>query len=168
MLPLEQRRLPHSSNQLIHSLGFYCFYVELLLSVHAIFWRRIHSKDKWDSSGGNEALGRMSASIPDSTKTMVGSMFKKEHFRGPAVFFGIGEERGFYVEKTPSLLVERLRHNVTFFYLNYLTIAAILFFLTLLVSPSAIIGLGLLVMVWVWLIRASQEGTLRLSASKYW
>ena len=111
-------------------------------------------------------MGRVSASIPESTKSMVGSMFKKEHFRGPSVFFGIGEERPFYVEKTPSLLAERLRHNVTFFYLNYMVATGILFCLTLLVSPSAIIGIALLAGAWMWLIRASQEGTLRI-ASKW-
>jgi PRA1 family protein len=109
-------------------------------------------------------LGRVTASIPESTKNMVGSMFKKEHFRGPAVFFGIGEERSFYVEKTPSLLAERLRHNMTFFYLNYMIITGILFCLTLLVSPSAIIGIALLAGAWFWLIRASQEGSLRISS----
>jgi hypothetical protein len=125
-----------------------------------------HSKEKWDSSGGNEALGRVTSSIPESTKNMVGSMFKKEHLRGPTVFFGIGEERPYYVEKTPSLLVERLRHNAMFFYLNYMLITGILFCLTLLVSPSAIIGIGLLVAAWMWLIRASQDGALHISSSK--
>jgi len=124
----------------------------------------LSSKEKWDSSGGNEALGRASAAIPESTKTMVGSLFKREHFRGPAVYFGIGEERPFYVEKTPSLLVERLRHNMTFFYLNYMILTGVLFCLTLLVSPSALIGMGLLAMAWMWLIKASQDGSLKIGS----
>jgi PRA1 family protein len=123
-----------------------------------------NSKEKWDASGGNEALGRVTASIPDSTKAMLGNMFKKENLRGPSVFFGIGEERPYYVEKTPSLLAERLRHNFTFFYLNYLLIAVVLFCLTLLVNPSALIGIALLGGLWVWLIRASADGTLRISS----
>ena len=123
------------------------------------------SKEKWDASGGNEALGRVSASIPESTKNMVGSMFKREHFRGPTVFFGFGEERAFYIEKIPSLLLDRLKHNCTFFYLNYMVITAILFCLTLLTSPAAILGLAILVGVWFWLVRASQEGSIRINAS---
>lgn len=120
------------------------------------------SKEKWDASGGNEALGRAHAAIPESTRTMVGSLFKREHIRGPAVYFGIGEERPFYLEKTPSLLMERLRHNFTFFYLNYMLVTAVLFCLTLLISPSAIIGIGLLALTWMWLIKASQDGSLHL------
>ena len=123
------------------------------------------SKEKWDASGGNEALGRVSASIPESTKNMVGSMFKREHFRGPTVFFGFGEERAFYIENIPSLLLDRLKHNCTFFYLNYMVITAILFCLTLLTSPAAILGLAILVGVWFWLVRASQEGSIRINAS---
>jgi PRA1 family protein len=91
-------------------------------------------------------------------------LFQKDHLRGPTVFFGIGEERPFYVEKVPSLLMERLRHNFTFFYLNYMLVTGIFFCLTLLVSPSAIIGIGLLALAWMWLIRASQDGTLRISS----
>lgn len=122
------------------------------------------SKEKWAASGGNEALGRLHASIPDSTRTYVSSLFKREHLRSISVVFGLGEERPFYVERTPSLLVERLRHNLVFFYLNYMVLTAVLFCLTLLISPSAIIGIGLLAMCWVWLIRASQSGSLRIGS----
>jgi hypothetical protein len=92
-------------------------------------------------------------------------MFNREHLRSIGVYFGIGEERPFYVERTPSLLVSRLRHNVTFFYLNYMLLTAILFCLTLLISPSAIIGIGLLGLAWVWVIRASQSGSLQISST---
>ena len=126
---------------------------------HVISYR----KEKWDSSGANEAVGRVSASIPESTKNYVGSLFKREHVRGITVFFGIGEERPFYVEKAPSLLVERLRHNITFFYLNYMILTAVFFCLTLLISPSAIIGIGLLAVAWMWVIKASQSGSLTIS-----
>ena len=132
---------------------------------HCIVFYTYTSKEKWDASGGNEALGRVTASIPESTKNMVGSMFKREHFRGPTVFFGFGEERAFYVEKIPSLLVDRLKHNFMFFYLNYMVIAAILFCVMLLTSPTAIIGLVILIGVWFWLVRATQEGSIRINAS---
>ena len=98
---------------------------------------------------------------------MVGTMFKREHFRGVGVFFGIGEERPYYVEKTPSLLIERLRHNVMFFYLNYMAIAGVMFFLMMLMSPSTIIGLVLLGALWMWFVRASQDGTLRIGTGMF-
>ena len=100
-------------------------------------------------------MSRVTASIPDSTKLMVGSIFKREHIRSITVYFGIGEERPFYIEKTPSLLMERLKHNITFFYLNYVIITAMLFCLTLLTSPTTIIGMALLAGIWFWLIRSS-------------
>jgi len=135
-------------------------HLPLLLSNHTPY---NHSKEKWNSSGANEALGRVTASIPDSTKTYVGGVFNREHIRGVTVYFGIGEERPFYFEKTPALLMERLRHNVTFFYLNYILVAAVLFCLTMLISPTTIIGIGLLALAWVGVIRASQTGALQVA-----
>lgn len=93
------------------------------------------------------------------------SVFKREHLRTLTVFFGIGEDRPFYVESTPSLLLERLRHNATFFYLNYLLLTGILFCLTLIISPSAIIGMGILAVAWMWVIRASQTGALKIGGT---
>lgn len=154
---------PSTSHTLLHS-SFPCLNFLFGTRNYMLTFTTHNSKEKWDASGGNEALGRVTASIPESTKTMVGSMFKKENLRGPTVFFGIGEERPYYFEKTPSLLAERLRHNMTFFYLNYFLIAAILFLLTLLVNPSTIIGIGLLAAAWFWLVRASQDGSLHISS----
>lgn len=108
-------------------------------------------------------MGQFSKNIPDSTKQYIGSVFKRDHIRSVSVYFGIGEDRPFYIEKTPSLLLERLRHNFTFFYLNYLLLTGVLFCLTLLISPSAIIGMGILALAWMWVIRASQSGTLSIS-----
>ena len=123
-------------------------------------------QEKWNSSGANEAVGKFSQNIPDSTKQYIGSVFKRDHIRSITVYFGIGEDRPFYFEKTPSLLLERLRHNVTFFYLNYLLLTGVLFCLTLLISPSAIIGMGLLALAWMWVIRASQSGSLSISGKQ--
>lgn len=121
---------------------------------------KLYSQEKWNSSGANDAVARATAAVPDSMKQSFGTIFKREHIRSLTVYFGIGEERPFYVEKTPSLLVERLRHNLTFFYLNYIILTGILFCLTLLISPSAIIGMGLLALAWMWVVRASQTGSL--------
>jgi hypothetical protein len=43
----------------------------------------------------------------------------------------------------------RMRTNVNFFFLNYMLLTAVLFGLTLLVSPGAIIGIGLLALAWM-------------------
>ena len=124
-----------------------------------------HSKDKWNSSGANEAVAQATASIPESTKSYVGTIFKREHLRSITVFFGLGEERPFYVEKNPSLFMERLRHNVSFFYLNYFFLTAVLFCLTLFVTPTAIVGILLLAAAWMWVIRASAEGYLPVGST---
>jgi hypothetical protein len=134
-------------------VSFSCFFFCLFIC----------SQEKWNSSGANEAMGQFSSHIPDSTKQYFGSVLKREHLRSLTVYFGIGEERPFYLEKNPSLLIERLRHNITFFYLNYMIVTGILFCLTLLVHPSAIIGMGLLAMAWMWVARASQSGSLSIS-----
>merc|ERR1719413_269477 len=122
------------------------------------------AKEKWDSSGANEAMSKFSASIPDSTKTYIsqttGQFFSRDRLRSISVCFGIGEERAFYIEKTPSLLIARVKHNAQFFYLNYLLMLAVLFGLTLFVTPSAIIGIAILAAGWVYIIRASQSGSL--------
>merc|ERR1712238_424529 len=69
------------------------------------------------------------------------------YLRSPKVFFGIGEEKPFYVERTVSLILPRVQHNMTFFYLNYMVITAILFLLTVLINPMTIIAIGMLGLV---------------------
>lgn len=126
------------------------------------------AKEKWDSSGANEAMSKFSASIPDSTKDYIsqitGQLFSRERLRPVSICFGIGEERPFYVEKTPSLLIARIKHNGQFFYLNYLLMLTVIFGLTLFVTPSAIIGIAVLAVAWVYVIRASQSGQLKIGA----
>jgi hypothetical protein len=109
-------------------------------------------------------MNRMAASVPQGTKdyfsTTTGQLFNRDRLRGVTLCFGIGEERPFYVEKVPSLLMARLKHNLTFFYLNYMIVTALLFCMTLLVSPTSIIGIGLLGAVWVYVIRQTESGSL--------
>jgi hypothetical protein len=122
------------------------------------------SKTKWDSSGGNEMMSKVSSSIPQGTKdylsTAQAKLFNREHLRGITVFFGIGEERPFYLETAPTLLVARLKHNLEFFYLNYFLVFAVLFVLTLLITPSAIIGIGLLALAWLYVVKQTQDGSM--------
>ena len=122
--------------------------------------------ERFQSSGASDAVSRVSANLPQGTKDLFSTaktkFFKREHLRTPTVFFGIGEERPFYLEKNPTLLMPRLRHNVEFFYLNYSILTAILFVLTVVVSPSAIIGIGLLIFAWLSVLKSTQDGSMKV------
>lgn len=124
------------------------------------------AKEKWDSSGANEAMSRMTASIPQGTQEYLSitsqQLFNRQKLRTIGVLFGIGEERPFYVEKVPTLLLARVKHNLQYFYLNYMILTGLLFCLTLLISPSAIIGIGLLAALWVYVVRQTSEGGVRI------
>ena len=108
----------------------------------------------------------MYAHVPQGTKDYFSStssqLFNRQHLRPVSVVFGIGEERPFYVEKAPSLVAERVRHNISFFYMNYMVLTAVLFTLTLLISPSAIIGIGGLGFGWVYMIRSATNGYIKV------
>mmetsp|Transcript_16578 Transcript_16578/g.34658 ORF Transcript_16578/g.34658 Transcript_16578/m.34658 type:complete len:186 (+) Transcript_16578:76-633(+) len=123
-------------------------------------------KNAWESSGGSTALSNIQANLPQGTQDYISDakskIFNRKQLRSPTVFFGIGEEKPFYFERVPSLITERLKHNISFFYLNYILITGILFCLTLLISPSAIIGIGLLGFAWMAVIRATAEGSMRV------
>lgn len=125
-------------------------------------------KDKWESSGASRAVSDVYAQVPQGTKDYFTSastqMFNRAHLRPVTVVFGIGEERPFYVEKAPALLMERVRHNMSFFYLNYMVLTAVLFTLTLLISPTAIIGIALLGFAWMYMIRSSTNGHIKVGS----
>eukprot|EP00561_Arcocellulus_cornucervis_P004375 CAMPEP_0185825448 /NCGR_PEP_ID=MMETSP1322-20130828/31052_1 /TAXON_ID=265543 /ORGANISM="Minutocellus polymorphus, Strain RCC2270" /LENGTH=231 /DNA_ID=CAMNT_0028523171 /DNA_START=48 /DNA_END=743 /DNA_ORIENTATION=+ len=123
--------------------------------------------EKWNSSGASDAVARINANIPQGTKDMLSSasskiQFRREHLRSPTIFFGLGEEKPFYLEKNPALLMPRLKHNVKFFYLNYAVLTGILFMLTVLVSPSALIGMALLAFAWMSVIKSTDSGEMRI------
>ena len=126
----------------------------------------IFRKSKWEGSKGPEMLSGVASHIPQETKDYVMDtqkrLFNPQYLRSPAVYFGFGEEKPFFIEKNPALLYDRVKHNLTFFYLNYILITAVLFVLTLLISPSAIIGMGLLGLAWVSVMRATQSGSLNI------
>ena len=123
--------------------------------------------EKWNASGASDAVARINANLPQGTKDMLSSasskvQFRREHLRSVTIFFGIGEEKPFYLEKNPSLLVPRLKHNVGFFYLNYSILTCILFMLTVLVSPSALIGMALLAFAWMSVIKSTESGEMKI------
>jgi hypothetical protein len=130
----------------------------------------IISKEKWDQSGANDAMARMSANIPQGTKeyiSLTGSqLFNRQQLRSITIYFGVGEEKPFYLEKSPALLLARLKHNFSFFYLNYFMVTALLFLLTLLITPSAILGIGLLALAWTYVIRQSSTGSLKIGGKQ--
>lgn len=115
-------------------------------------------------------MDRVKASIPAGTKEYLNvtsqQLFNRQRLRSVGVTFGIGEERAFYVEKSPALLLARVKHNFSFFYLNYMMLTAVLFCLTLLISPSAIIGIGLLAGLWMYVIRSTANGPLVVSGKE--
>jgi len=115
------------------------------------------------NAGGNEVFSSFTSSIPQGTQDMISEarakIFNLDYLRSLKVFLGIGEEKPFYLERSLSLIVPRLSHNLNFFYLNYLIITGILFLLTLLISPSAIIVIGLLALAWMSVIKATLEGS---------
>ena len=112
-------------------------------------------------------MSRVTANIPEGTQEYLSAtgkrLFDRRKLRGVAVVFGIGEERPFYVEKAPSLLVARLKHNVQFFFLNYLIFTLALFCISVITSPSALIGIALLGALWAYVIRQTQTGSMRIS-----
>lgn len=126
-------------------------------------------KDKWESSGASRAVSDVYAQVPQGTKEYFASasqqMFNRQHLRPVSVVFGIGEERPFYVEKAPALVMARIRHNFSFFYLNYMLLIAVLFTLTLLISPTAIIGIALLGFAWMYMIRSTTNGHIRVGTA---
>lgn len=128
--------------------------------------------EKWNASGASDAVSKINANLPQGTKDMLSSasskiQFKREHLRSPTVFFGIGEEKPFYLERNPALLMPRLKHNVSFFYLNYAIMTCILFMLTVLVSPSALIGMALLAFAWMSVIKSTESGEMKIKGEYF-
>lgn len=123
-------------------------------------------KNKWEGSKGQEALANVSSSIDQDTKDLIANakakFFNPACIRSPTVFFGIGEPRPFFIEKSPKELVDRIKHNLSFFYLNYGIISAILFFLTL-VTSRAIIGIIILALSWASFLKASASGSMTIA-----
>jgi PRA1 family protein len=124
--------------------------------------RNILSKEKWDASGANDVIARAGASLPQGTTEYLTvtsqQLFNREKLRSVAVCFGIGEERPFYIEKAPSLLLTRVQHNLVFFFMNYMILTAALFCLTIFIHPITLVGIGLLGALWVYMIRSTQNG----------
>lgn len=119
------------------------------------------AKEKWDSSNVSKAVNQAVATVPQGTKDFLksttGELFDRKNLRGFQACFGLGEDKPFSIEKSLGPLKERVTGNLQFFYLNYMLFGAFLFCLTLVVSPSAIIGIGALVGVWYLFIQRANQ-----------
>ena len=88
-------------------------------------------------------------------------VFDNDKLRSISVFFGIGEANAFSFVWNPPTILERGRHNILFFYLNYILLYAIIFVvaaLALLISPVALIIIGCLVFSWLAVIHITRDG----------
>ena len=111
----------------------------------------------------------VSSKIPQGAKDFASQtkerFFRSDQLRSFSVFFGTGETQAFSLDCSPGVLCGRLRHNVLFFYLNYIGIMAVIFILTALltiISPSTLFTIGVLAIGWLLVIRATKGGELTI------
>mmetsp|Transcript_196 Transcript_196/g.257 ORF Transcript_196/g.257 Transcript_196/m.257 type:complete len:210 (-) Transcript_196:126-755(-) len=115
------------------------------------------------ASKANEVMNNVSAAIPQGTKDYVNSAKEKlldsDKLRSFSQFFGIGEEKAFSF--ACASLFSRLKHNLFFFYLNYILLTALIFVITLLaamLNPTTLLTLVCLAVGWFAVIRFTAEG----------
>ena len=61
-------------------------------------------------------------------------------------------------QTNPTLIADRLKHNATFFYLNYFFLTFLLFVLTLMISPSSLISIAILSFAWFYVMKITADG----------
>jgi len=119
-------------------------------------------------------MSDVSAAIPQETKDYMQAakekIFDSDKLRPTVVFFGIGEPtQSFSVVCMPSDVFSRVKHNILFFYLNYIVLTAIVFILTMLtvlISPKSLITLGVLAVAWFVVMRATSSGSAKVLGVK--
>lgn len=93
-------------------------------------------------------------------------IFSRENLRSVGEFLGTGEEKAFSLLLNPTGLLDRLRYNCTYFYLNYFAMTALLFVLNVFFSPSAWIGILLLAVLWVAMVNnVKEENALKMATA---
>jgi len=127
------------------------------------------AKDKWNSSGAADYVKAATDSLPEGTRDAIGNVqknaFRRENLRSPTVYLGLGEERPFYLERSPDLLMDRMRHNLTYFYLNYGVLTVLLFFMSIITNPSTIIYMAILAGLWIYVVKMSSSGSIVLGGT---
>ena len=69
----------------------------------------------------------------------------------------MGEDKPFYIETNVGLNVDRVKHNLTYFYLNYIFLTFLLFALTLMISPSSLISIAILAFAWFYVLKVTAD-----------
>ncbi|CAB9523377.1 expressed unknown protein [Seminavis robusta] len=82
----------------------------------------------------------------------VAGIFSRENLRSPAVVLGSGEDQAFSLVLSPPSLLERIRHNIGFYYLNYLFLTAAIFLLNVFFSPGSWMAMLFLAVLWVGMV----------------
>lgn len=112
--------------------------------------------------GYNQVPGGMSA---DGLSNSASQMFSRDNLRSFSALLGTGEDNAFGCLLSPPLLVERLRHNFTYFYLNYMVLTAAFFCVCVFLKPTAWIGIGILAVAWVGMANSIQDERMLKGAS---
>ncbi|GMH58076.1 hypothetical protein TrRE_jg2218 [Triparma retinervis] len=119
-------------------------------------------KSKWESVDGPQTVSNISAQLPDSVKSRASNIsstyLNPRYMRSPKVYLGLGESKPFYLETNPSLIADRLKHNIGYFYLNYVFLTVLLFVLTLMISPSSLISIAILAFAWFYVMKITADG----------
>eukprot|EP00553_Chaetoceros_curvisetus_P001774 CAMPEP_0204616494 /NCGR_PEP_ID=MMETSP0717-20131115/3728_1 /ASSEMBLY_ACC=CAM_ASM_000666 /TAXON_ID=230516 /ORGANISM="Chaetoceros curvisetus" /LENGTH=198 /DNA_ID=CAMNT_0051629751 /DNA_START=13 /DNA_END=609 /DNA_ORIENTATION=+ len=115
-------------------------------------------------------VDNVAAHVPQGAKEFLGNAKSKildsDKLRSFTVFFGIGEgDASFSFPLNPTISCPRIKDNILFFYLNYILIAAVILVFSsfaILISPKTlVVVLGMLI-TWVVMIRATQDGPIKL------
>ena len=109
----------------------------------------------------------MSNVVSDGLSQSASQLFSRDNLRSFSAVLGTGEDHAFgCLVLPPSALVARLRHNATFFYLNYMVLTAALFCVNVLLKPSAWIGIGVLAVAWMGLANSIHDERMLKAACK--
>jgi len=110
----------------------------------------------------NNVVNQVSSAIPKEAKDFMKSakekVFDSDKLRSVSVFFGFGDKTPYDFVLAPSKLLNRLKNNTVFFYLNYILLTAVVLALTLfatLMTPKTLIILGILGVVWFSVLKAT-------------
>lgn len=103
--------------------------------------------------------GAVSQDTKDYISETTGDIINVKYFRSFKEFFGIGEEKPFYLEKEKALIYERVQKNFNYFYLNYGTLAVILFCTSIFFDLGNIFHLVALAIAWAVVIKFTASGS---------
>lgn len=103
--------------------------------------------------------GAVSQETKDYISESTGNIINKKYFRSIKEFFGIGEEKPFYLEKEKALIYERVQKNFNYFYLNYGALAVILFCTSIFFNLGNVFHLIGLAIAWAVVIKLTASGS---------